>query len=49
VARTRDMVAAVKAAGGNIRYTEYPQAGHDCWTETYANPELYTWLLEHHR
>ena len=22
---------------------------HDSWTETYNNPELYTWLLEHKR
>src|SRR5665213_531661 len=45
VERSREMVAAIKAAGGNVKYTEYPEAKHDCWTETYQNPELYKWLL----
>ncbi len=49
VQRSRDMVAAVKAAGGNIRYTEYPEAKHNCWTKAYKNPELYQWLLEQKR
>jgi len=43
------MVNAVTNAGGDARLTIYPQAGHDSWTETYANPELYDWLLLHKR
>jgi predicted peptidase len=43
------MVDALKACGGSVRFTVYPDAGHDSWTETYANPELYTWLLQHSR
>jgi predicted peptidase len=38
----------LKSVGGNVRFTVYPEAGHDSWTETYNNPELYTWLLQHH-
>jgi len=49
VQRSRDMVEAIKAAGGNVKYTEYPEAKHDCWTETYDNPELYRWLLAQKR
>ena len=49
VQRSREMVEAIKAAGGNIKYTEYPEAKHDSWTETYANPELYKWLLAQKR
>jgi predicted peptidase len=49
VQRSREMVEAIKAAGGNIKYTEYPEAKHDSWTETYDNPELYTWLLSQKR
>jgi len=49
VEHSREMVAAIRAAGGNIQYTEYPEAGHDCWTQTYANPDLYKWLLEQKR
>jgi len=43
------MVAALKKAGGNVRFTVYPDAGHDSWTETYNNPELYEWLLKQKR
>jgi predicted peptidase len=28
---------------------ETPEAKHDSWTETYNNPALYTWLLQHKR
>lgn len=43
--RSRDMIAAVRQAGGEPRYTEYSQTGHDAWSETYRNPELYAWLF----
>jgi len=43
------MVDAVKAAGGNVKFTVYPEAKHDAWTETYDNPELYQWLLQQKR
>jgi len=49
VERSKEMVEAIKSAGGDIKLTIYPDAGHDSWTETYNNPQLYTWLLEHHR
>ena len=45
--RSEEMVEALKAAGGNPKFTLYPEAGHDSWTETYDNPELYTWFLAH--
>ncbi len=43
------MVDAMKANGGDVKLTIYPDAGHDSWTETYNNPELYTWFLSHTR
>jgi predicted peptidase len=49
LARSEEMLAALKAAGGNPKFTVYPEAGHDSWTATYANPELYDWLLSHKR
>jgi predicted peptidase len=49
LARSEAMVNAVKAAGGNPKFTVYPEAGHDSWTKTYDNPELYQWLLEQKR
>jgi predicted peptidase len=47
--RSEDMVEAVKRHGGNPKFTIYPEAGHDSWTETYNNPEFYDWLLSHKR
>jgi len=49
VAESQAMVDAVKAFGGNAKLTIYPEAMHDSWTQTYDNPELYKWLLEHRR
>jgi predicted peptidase len=45
VSRSREMVAAHRAGKSEIRYTEYPETSHDCWTETYRNPEFYAWLF----
>jgi predicted peptidase len=49
IAGTEAMVDALRRLGSSVRYTCYPDAGHDSWTETYANKELYTWLLSHTR
>ncbi|MGB9623674.1 MAG: prolyl oligopeptidase family serine peptidase [Phycisphaerae bacterium] len=43
------MVEAVRRNGGEAKLTIYPEAGHDSWTATYDNPELYEWLLKHRR
>lgn len=43
------MVDAVRACGGDVKFTVYPGIGHDSWTETYANPALYQWFLQHQR
>lgn len=45
VARSLEMVEAIRAAGGTPRCTIYPEAAHDSWTETYENEEIYSWLL----
>jgi len=47
--RSEEMVAALKQAGCDVKLTVYPDAGHDSWTETYNNPELYEWFLKHRR
>lgn len=46
VQESERMVNALKKCGGNVRFTVYPEAGHDSWTETYNNQEIYTWLLD---
>ena len=40
------MVKALEYCGANVKFTVYPEAGHDAWTETYINPELYDWFLQ---
>lgn len=43
--RSRDMVAALKAAGGSPKYTEYEKTGHDSWSPTYRDPKFMEWLF----
>ncbi|MBC8393321.1 MAG: prolyl oligopeptidase family serine peptidase [Deltaproteobacteria bacterium] len=49
VQRSQEMVDAVKANGDSAKLTVYPGVGHDSWTQTYNNDELYEWLLSHSR
>jgi predicted peptidase len=41
------MVSALRDAGGDVRYTVYPEVEHDAWTLAYAEPALYDWMLSH--
>jgi len=43
------VIRKLKACGGNYRYTVYPEANHNSWTETYDNPEFYKWLFSQQR
>ena len=47
--RSEEMADAIREHDGNVRLTIYPGAGHDSWSETYDNPELYQWLLQQKR
>lgn len=47
--RSRAMYEALKACGADVQFTLYPHAGHDAWTDTYRNPDLYEWFLSHRR
>jgi predicted peptidase len=47
VESNRAMIKALKAAGGNPRYTEFPFVGHNSWDPAYVTPELYPWFLKH--
>lgn len=44
---SEQMVEKLKSCGADVKFTIYPEAGHDSWTETYNNDELYSWFLEH--
>lgn len=45
VHRSRDMVAAIRAAGGHPIYTERPGLGHNAWDAAYKNIYVYDWLF----
>jgi predicted peptidase len=45
VDESRRMANAMKAAGAEVRYTEYPGVGHNSWDKAYAEPDLIPWLL----
>lgn len=46
---SQTMVDAMKKHGGEPKFTIYPEAGHDSWTETYNNPEFFEWLFAQKR
>ena len=52
VSYSRDMVSAVNDHSScpdfaGAKLTEYPGVGHDSWTATYDNDEMWAWLLSH--
>ena len=49
VQTSRAMVRALRAAGAEVRYTEYPGVQHNSWDRAYAEPELMPWLLRQRR
>lgn len=46
---SRDMDKAIRAAGGDVRYTEYPGVGHNSWLNAYWEDELWTWMFAQRR
>lgn len=50
VARSRQMVEAIKAAGGTlIKYTEYPGVEHNSWDAAYSDKAMAEWLFQQKR
>jgi len=49
VQETINMINSINETNTDARLTIYPDAGHDSWTETYDNPELYKWLFSKRR
>jgi predicted peptidase len=49
VRRSRDMVAAIAAAGGRPVYSELPGVGHDSWTSAYRHGFVLDWLFSQRR
>jgi len=49
IAGDREMVDAVREAGGQVKFTVYAGVGHNAWDRAYADPALYAWLLAQRR
>lgn len=49
ISATEQIVTELQSLDADVRFTRYAGVGHDSWTETYANPEFYDWLLSHRR
>ncbi|HKT58518.1 MAG TPA: PHB depolymerase family esterase [Gemmatimonadales bacterium] len=45
VTASREAAAALKAAGSNVRYTEFLGVDHDSWDAAYASREFTDWLF----
>lgn len=49
VNNARQMIAALRKAGGNPKYTEYPGVGHDSYRNAFKEPDLLPWLFAQQR
>jgi len=43
---SREMVEALKEAGGKIKYTEYKGVGHNSWSRAWKEKDLIPWLFK---
>jgi predicted peptidase len=49
ISESREWVRRLRQAGGRPKFTIYPRAEHDSWTQAYDDPRLYRWFLQHRR
>jgi hypothetical protein len=49
VSGSRDMIAAMKKAGGEPKYTEFPYSAHNIWSEVTQTNGLWQWLFNQRR
>lgn len=47
--KSREMAEAIRQAGGQVFYTEFPDGAHDIWDRVYGDPQVWRWLLEQRR
>lgn len=43
--QSRRLFAELQAVGGDVRYTEFPDANHNAWDAAYRHGPLWTWLF----
>jgi len=44
--KSREMVAALKKAGGQPKFTELKGVGHGSWSAAYTSPEVWQWMFQ---
>jgi predicted peptidase len=49
VSYSRDMIAAIRKAGGTPKYTEYKGVDHNVWTPAFKEAGLVEWLFSQHK
>ncbi|WP_184548366.1 dienelactone hydrolase family protein [Mucilaginibacter sp. FT3.2] len=49
VSGSRNMINAIKKAGGNPKYTEFSNEGHNIWYQVSITPGLWDWLFAQKR
>jgi predicted peptidase len=47
--RVRAMIAALRASGSTVKYTEYPGVGHNVWERAFVEPDLVPWVFAQRR
>ena len=45
VSGSRDAYRALKAAGADVRYHEFPGCGHVCWWKAFEMPDFMSWMF----
>lgn len=43
--RSNHMYEALLKVGGNVKYSEYPEVGHDSWKPAYREPDFLKWMF----
>ena len=44
---SQNVAGALRQAGGKVELIVYPRLGHNIWRQTYSDPKLYEWFLQH--
>jgi predicted peptidase len=49
VSGSREMIAALKKAGADPKYTEYAKVGHNSWSPAFEEKEFWNWIFAQKR
>jgi predicted peptidase len=49
VSGSREMIAALKKAGGEPKYSEYPNTGHNSWSPAFDEKDFWSWIFAQKR